>query len=504
MPVGHKLTLLIWIASSVVLLSAAGAVTVYDWYSSRNAMARNLGIQADIASANVSAAVVFDDAAGADEVLSTFGQDPRIVSGSVFNQDRELLSRFVQPDAEVVHHLDEELRTIARNATLFTHGGLAVSRRIVHNGESVGHVVIVCDTSSLYARLKNFLIVVLAVVCIGSLFAFGLSAWVQRAVSHPISALAMLASRVTNEHDYSLRAECLTNDEIGSLGSSINKMLSAVEERDMRLEESRANLSNDVARQTRELRQMNAHLEDARLRAEAASRSKSEFLANMSHELRTPLHGILSFAEFGCKRLSTATQEKLGQYFEHIRSSGTTLLALVNELLDLAKLESGRMTFDFRVVEVPALVSSVVEECRPLSSARGLSVDCAFGSGECSAHVDPVRVKQVLRNLLSNAIRFAPEGTAVDVTVDPRGSDLFIAVEDRGPGVPEPELETVFDQFVQSSATKSNAGGTGLGLAICRHIVSAHGGEIWAEQREGGGARFCVRVPRKEAGRTAA
>jgi len=229
--------------------------------------------------------------------------------------------------------------------------------------------------------------------------------------------------------------------------------------------------------------------------AEAASQAKSEFLANMSHELRTPLHSILSFASFGIKKYTIAKPEKLLDYFNRIEQSGRTLLELLNDLLDLAKLESKKVMFVFEPTDLRILLKSVTDELDTLLSERNLNVRYEVSEFDEEVTLDADKIKQVLRNLLNNANKFSPESGIIDVTIYRVGSSVRVSVGDQGPGVPQDELEAVFDKFVQSSKTKTGAGGTGLGLAICHEIIAAHRGRIWAENRPEGGAMFSFEIP---------
>jgi signal transduction histidine kinase len=259
----------------------------------------------------------------------------------------------------------------------------------------------------------------------------------------------------------------------------------------------------------RELQQVNADLvrrveertaaldeaRKARAEAEEANQAKSEFLANMSHELRTPLHGILSFAQFGRRKYASAEPEKIQNYFERIEQSGITLMRLLNDLLDLAKLEAGRMSFSFEPCDLRTVVSAVGDEFVSLLSERELELTCRTPLEKVEASVDVERIKQVLRNLLSNAVKFSPRGGRIELGLQAQGQMQFISIRDQGPGIPDAELEAVFAKFMQSSATRTGAGGTGLGLPICRQIVTAHGGEIFARNHAEQGAVFFVQLP---------
>ena len=237
--------------------------------------------------------------------------------------------------------------------------------------------------------------------------------------------------------------------------------------------------------------------------AERANRAKSEFLSNMSHELRTPLHRILSCARLGADRIDTAGPERLREYFRLIHDSGSRLLVLLNDLLDLVKLEAGRMELRRAPFDLADLLASLVHELHAMFELKNLSIDLQT-AGNGLINGDAERIGQVVRNLLANASKYAPPGSTVRVRMWPErirdtlGDEvdgIHLAVEDQGPGIPEQELQRIFDKFVQSSNNSKNSGGTGLGLAICQEIVHLHCGMISASNRPEGGACFAVLLP---------
>src|SRR5712671_970989 len=233
----------------------------------------------------------------------------------------------------------------------------------------------------------------------------------------------------------------------------------------------------------------------AREAAEAAGRAKEQFLAGVSHELRTPMHGILSYARFGIKDAATSERGELTDYFKQIDECGTSLLSLVDDLLDASKFEAGQMRLEFEPAPLGDVVQQAADELTTLFQERGLVFELRRDRTLPPVVLDRLRVLQVLRNLLSNAAKFTPAGGNILVRVASGKGGARVIVEDSGRGIPSAELELVFDKFVQASNTNKGSGGTGLGLALCREIVEAHGGTIWAENRTPGGTRVVFELP---------
>ncbi|KAA3615546.1 MAG: sensor histidine kinase [Calditrichaeota bacterium] len=247
-------------------------------------------------------------------------------------------------------------------------------------------------------------------------------------------------------------------------------------------------------------------LRKAKEEADEANRTKSEFLANMSHEIRTPMHAILSYSRFGIRKIDTASSEKLHDYFKNINLSGTRLMTFLNDLLDLSKLEAGKMTYHFAEHDLFTIIKTVELEFAALMRERTQDFQLSIPKSLPLIILDRNRITQVISNLVSNAIKFSPDYKTIYISVEElpllnagkSSTALQVRVTDEGIGLPDDELEVIFEKFIQSRKTKTGAGGTGLGLSICKEIIVAHKGKIWAERNpEGQGSSFVFTIPQK-------
>jgi GAF domain-containing protein/anti-sigma regulatory factor (Ser/Thr protein kinase) len=228
---------------------------------------------------------------------------------------------------------------------------------------------------------------------------------------------------------------------------------------------------------------------------EAASRHKSEFLANMSHELRTPLNAIIGFSEVLTERMFGELNEKQDEYLKDIYASGQHLLSLINDILDLSKIEAGRMELELADFDLPSAIDNALTLVRERATRRGITLGRTIDERVGMVRGDERKVKQVLLNLLSNALKFTPEGGRIDISARLQDVAAEIAVADTGVGIAPEDQEAVFEEFRQVGTADKKVEGTGLGLALSRKFIELHGGTIWVKSQVGAGSTFTFTLP---------
>jgi len=236
-------------------------------------------------------------------------------------------------------------------------------------------------------------------------------------------------------------------------------------------------------------------IEDKSHQLEVTSQHKSEFLANMSHELRTPLNAIIGFSEVLSDRMFGELNEKQEEYLKDISASGTHLLSLINDILDLSKIEAGRMELELTEFDLPTAIENALMLVRERAGRRSVTFQTNIDDRLGQIQADERKVRQVVLNLLSNAIKFTPEGGRIDVGAVSKDGLVEISVSDTGIGIAPEEQETVFEEFRQVGTAAKKVEGTGLGLTLCRKFVELHGGKIWVKSQLGTGSTFTFTIP---------
>ena len=215
----------------------------------------------------------------------------------------------------------------------------------------------------------------------------------------------------------------------------------------------------------------------------------------MSHELRTPLNAIIGFSEVLSERMFGELNEKQEEYLKDIHASGQHLLSLINDILDLSKIEAGRMELELADFDLPTAIDNALTLVRERAGRRGITLGCEIDERVGMIQGDERKVKQVLLNLLSNALKFTPEGGRIDVRAALKEGTVEISVTDTGVGIAPEDQEAIFEEFRQVGTSDKKVEGTGLGLALSRKFVELHGGRIWVQSQEGVGSTFTFTIP---------
>jgi len=498
LPIRRKLGLIVAIAVAAGLAVVFLIVGVAELRESRASRVAKLRAVAGVVAFNASAALEFQDAAGAANLFRALESDADIVAAHLVQQGGSFRHTYLAKGWS--EPLPAEVQTVHdRFATYSDWTTLSVVVPMSSGGEPIGSLAIVSRLDTVWAAVALRFVLFGVALVVAFWLASAIARRLQRSMTGALSALTDTARRVTESRDFALRADRRGEDEIGQLADAFNAMLAEVAARDRELAAQRELLEATVDARTRELRL-------AKDAAEGASRAKSQFLANMSHEIRTPMNGIIGVAELlEAGKLDPRQRELLGNQ----RASARTLLHLLNDILDFSRMEAGSLELEVRPFNLRETIEGTLAVFAPMARKKALDLllDLAPDLPDMFRG-DEHRMRQILNNLISNAIKFTERGRvslACELAAGEGGEPwVVLRVSDTGIGISAEACERIFDPFRQAdNSTSRRFGGSGLGLAIVRDLVRLMGGTIGVSSEVGCGTEFTLRLalPRIDAAR---
>jgi signal transduction histidine kinase len=486
-----KIKIIVVAATTMAIVLSSCAFLFLAWYSLRNSVQLDAAGLANAIGNNCTAALIFKDPTAAKEILLALDSDPRILEATLFQKDGSILAIYQRKDPRISKTIPDSQSPTA----YFQKESLIIFRDISMDGDRIGRIYIRSSLDSFYSLFSQTAMFILLIATTILLFTYYIASRLQSLVSKPILDLARTVKSISQQKNYKIRALKTAQDEVGDLIDGFNEMLQQIQERDGALR----NHSEKLAQHSAEVSAINERLSDAIEKAEKASTAKSEFLAKMSHEFRTPLNAIIGYSELLREEFEDSRSQEHLADLDRILTAARHLLELINDILDISKIEAGKMELHLEVFDVRQLINEVLSTMRSLVEKKGNSFYVNYADSPSVMVNDPLKLRQILLNLISNAGKFTNNGRVelhVDSFLQKDKTWMRFQVQDSGIGIAAEDQKKLFQAFTQVDCSSSRKyEGTGLGLAITQRFVHMMGGEIIIESAPGQGSNFIVLFP---------
>lgn len=466
----RNLTTLILITISAVLVLTCGTYFFFELLTSRDRLADELSTVGRVIAANSTAALAFENRADATEVLSALAANRHIVSAGLFDRSGTLFAKYLFSSAD-----DAMPDRLERDGYEFSGTHLVLQEPVTNANRRLGTLVMKSDLAALNQRLSIIGGLAVIAVALSGIVVVPLSARLQRQVAQPIQALAETAKAVSERRDYSVRAAKFSDDEVGRLVDAFNDMLA------------------QILRQENELRTLNASLEqrvqERTVALEQANKELESFSYSVSHDLRAPLRHVQGYVEMLQRATEGQLEGKAQRYLKVIGEASVEMGQLIDDLLDFAR--TGRAEMAQSRIDLNALVRATIEDEQRVAAGR----DIVWQVATLPAVVgDAAMIKQVLANMIGNAVKYTRLRNPALITIDTAGEEngrVILFVRDNGAGFDMQYAHKLFGVF-QRLHRSEDFEGTGIGLATVRRIIGRDGGRVWAESAVNEGATFYV------------